>query len=122
MKELMFVLLGALAGSMSGLFGIGGGIVIIPALVVLAGYTQHEAQGTTLAVFLLPVAFLAVMRYYKSGHVHVSVSLLICLGFVFGSLFGANVAESFSNIVLRRAFGVFLFVMSMCMIFGKGHA
>jgi uncharacterized membrane protein YfcA len=119
MKEMMFIMLGVLAGVMSGIFGIGGGIIIIPALVFLAGFTQHEAQGTTLAIFLLPVGFLAALRYYKSGHVHVTIALLICLGFVLGSLFGANVAESLSNIALKRAFGVFLLVMSMYMIFSK---
>lgn len=119
MKEIMFVLVGVLGGAMSGLFGIGGGIVIIPALVFLAGFTQHEAQGTTLAIFLLPVGILAAMRYYKGGHVHINISLLICLGFVIGSLLGANMAESLSNIVLRRAFGVFLLAMSVYMIFTK---
>ena len=119
MKEIMFVMLGVLAGAMSGLFGIGGGIIIIPALVFFAGYTQHEAQGTTLAMFLLPVGIFAAMRYYKSGHVHIFIALLICLGFVLGSIFGANVAESLSNITLRRAFGVFLLVMSVYMIFSR---
>ena len=119
MKEVMFVMLGILAGGMSGLFGIGGGIIIIPALVFLAGFTQHEAQGTTLAVFLLPVGILAAMRYYKSGHIHIIVALLICLGFVIGSFFGANLAESLTNIALKRAFGIFLLVMSISMIFSK---
>ena len=119
MKEVMFIMLGVLAGAMSGLFGIGGGIIIIPALVFLAGFTQHEAQGTTLAVFLLPVGLLAAMRYYKSGHIHIIIALLICLGFVLGSVFGANVAESLSNIALKRAFGIFLLVMSISMIFSK---
>lgn len=119
MQTVLFILLGVLAGAMSGLFGIGGGVIIIPALVFLAGYTQHEAQGTTLAVFLLPVGILAAMRYYKSGHLHIIVALLICLGFVLGSFFGANVAESLSHIVLKRAFGVFLLLMSLYMIFGK---
>lgn len=119
MKEIMFIMLGVLAGAMSGLFGIGGGIVIIPALVFLAGYTQHEAQGTTLAVFLLPVGILAAMRYYKSGHLHVLVAFLICIGFVLGSLLGANAAESLSSVVLKRAFGVFLLVISVSMILSK---
>ncbi|MCX5679294.1 MAG: sulfite exporter TauE/SafE family protein [Candidatus Omnitrophica bacterium] len=119
MKEMMFILLGVLAGVMSGLFGIGGGIIIIPALVFLAGFTQHEAQGTTLAIFLLPVGIFAAMRYYKSGHIHIFIALLICLGFVLGSFFGANVAESLTNIALKRAFGIFLLVMSISMIFSK---
>jgi uncharacterized membrane protein YfcA len=119
MKEMMFVVLGVLAGIMSGLFGIGGGIIIIPALVFLAGFTQHEAQGTTLAVFLLPVGLLAALRYHKSGHIHMYVALFICLGFILGSLFGANMAESLSNLALKRAFGVFLLIMSVYMIFGK---
>lgn len=119
MKEIMFIMLGVLAGAMSGLFGIGGGIIIIPALVFLAGYTQHAAQGTTLAVFLLPVGIFAAMRYYKSGHVNVVIALLICLGFVLGSFFGANVAESLSSIALKRAFGVFLLVIAIYMILSK---
>ena len=122
MKEFMFIVLGVFAGAASGLFGIGGGIIIVPGLIFLAGYTQHEAQGTTLAVFLLPVAFFAAMRYYKSGHLHVSVALLICLGFVLGSFFGANIAENLSNLFLRRTFGLFLLIMSIYMMFGKWHA
>lgn len=119
MKGMMFIMLGVLAGAMSGLFGIGGGIIMIPALVFLAGFSQHEAQGTTLAVFLLPVGILAALKYYKSGHLHVYVALLICLGFVLGSLLGANIAESLSHVALKRAFGVFLLVMSLYIIFGK---
>lgn len=119
MKMIMFMMIGFMGGAMSGLFGIGGGIIIIPALVFLAGYTQHEAQGTTLAVFLLPVGLLAAMQYFKHGHIHVFVALLICLGFILGSFLGANVAESLSSIALKRAFGVFLLIMSVCMIFSK---
>jgi len=119
MKEVMFIMLGVLAGAMSGLFGIGGGVIIIPALVLIAGFTQHEAQGTTIAVFLLPVGILAAMQYYKSGHIHIIVALLICFGFLIGSFFGANVAESLSHIALKRAFGIFLLIMSVSMIFSK---
>jgi len=119
MKELLFILLGLIAGTLSGLFGIGGGTILIPGLVFLAGLTQHEAQGTTLAIMLLPIGLLAVMRYYKAGHVHFYVAAFICLGFVIGGLLGANMAESLPVLPLRRAFGVFLLTVALYTIFAK---
>lgn len=119
MKEMMFIVLGILAGVMSGLFGIGGGVIVVPALVFLAGFTQHEAQGTTLAAFLLPIGIFAAMRYYKSGQVDIIVALFIALGFVLGSFFGADLAVGLSSIALKRAFGVFLLLVSLSMIFSR---
>lgn len=112
-------MLGLCAGTLSGMFGIGGGTILIPGLVFLAGLTQHEAQGTTLAIMLLPIGILAVLRYYQSGHVHLYIALFICIGFVIGGLFGANIAEAMPNLILRKAFGVFLFLVSIYTIFSK---
>lgn len=119
MKELLYLMLGLTAGTLSGLFGIGGGIILIPALVFLAGLSQHTAQGTTLAIMLLPIGLLAVIRYYHSGHVNLYITLFICIGFFIGGLLGANMAEALPNLVLRKAFGVFLLAVSLYTIFAK---
>lgn len=119
MKELLYLMLGLIAGTLSGMFGIGGGTILIPGLIFLAGMTQHEAQGTTLAIMLLPIGLLAVMRYYQSGHVQFYAAAFIVAGFFVGGLLGANMAEWLSNIALRRAFGVFLMVVATYTIFAK---
>ena len=119
MKEILYLLLGLSAGTLSGMFGIGGGTILIPGLVLLAGLTQHEAQGTTLAIMLLPIGILAVMRYYQSGHVHFYIAAFICIGFVIGGLFGANIAEVLPNLLLKKAFSVFLMVVALYTFFSK---
>lgn len=119
MKEILYFGLGLTAGTLSGLFGIGGGIILIPALVFLAGLTQHEAQGTTLAIMLLPIGLLAVMRYYHSGHVHFYIAAFICIGFLIGGLLGANIAVALPNLALRKAFGIFLAVIGVYTVFSK---
>ncbi len=119
MKEILYLLLGLSAGTLSGMFGIGGGTILIPGLVLLAGLTQHEAQGTTLAIMLLPIGILAVMRYYHSGHVHFYIAAFICIGFVIGGLFGANMAEALPNLFLKKAFSVFLMVVALYTFFSK---
>lgn len=119
MKEILYLILGLTAGTLSGVFGIGGGTILIPALVFLAGLTQHEAQGTTLAIMLLPIGLFAVMKYYQSGHVQLYIAMFICLGFLIGGFFGATIAEWLPNIILRKAFGVFLMIVSLYTIFAK---
>jgi uncharacterized membrane protein YfcA len=119
MKVALYLALGLIAGTLSGMFGIGGGTILIPGLVFLAGLSQHEAQGTTLAIMLLPIGLFAVMRYYQSGHVHLYIALFICLGFLIGGLLGANMAEALPNLVLRKTFGVFLAVIALYTIFTK---
>ncbi len=119
MKELLYLVLGLCAGTLSGMFGIGGGTILIPGLVFLAGLTQHEAQGTTLAIMLLPIGLLAVMRYYQSGHVHFYIAAFICVGFLIGGLLGANIAVALPNLALKKAFGIFLMIVSLYTIFSK---
>ena len=119
MKEILYLILGLTSGTLSGMFGIGGGTILIPALVFLAGLSQHEAQGTTLAIMLLPIGLLAVIRYYQSGYVHFYIALFICIGFLIGGLLGANMAEAVSNLVLRKAFGIFLMIVAFYTIFAK---
>jgi hypothetical protein len=119
MKELLYLLLGLISGTLSGMFGIGGGVILIPALVFLVGLSQHDAQGTTLAIMLLPIGLLAVIKYYQAGHVHFYIAAFICIGFLIGGLLGANMAVGVPNLLLRKAFGVFLLIVSIYTIFSK---
>lgn len=119
MTVILYVILGLLAGTLSGLFGIGGGAIIIPALVYLFGLTQHEAQGTTLAFMIPPIGLLAAMRYWQSGNVKIQIALFICLGFFIGGWFGADLAQKISGPLLKRLFGLFFLFLSLKMIFSK---
>lgn len=112
----VYIILGLLAGTISGLIGIGGGVVVVPVLIYLFGFSQHEAQGTTLAMLVPPIGLLAAWQYYRGGHVNLSVAALICLGFVFGGLLGARFATAISDTALRRVFGVALLLVSLYMI------
>ena len=116
----LYLLLGLFAGGISGLIGIGGGILIVPALIYLFGLTQHQAQGTTLALLIPPIGLLAAWTYYKQGHVNLTMAAFICLGFFIGGLFGAKLAVGISNEILQRIFGVVLLLVSLYMIFKKG--
>jgi uncharacterized membrane protein YfcA len=116
---LLYLLLGFVAGALSGLIGIGGGVIIVPALVFLFGLSQHQAQGTTLALLIPPIGILAAWMYYQQGYVDVKIAAVICLGFFFGSFLGAKVATGLSNIMLERIFGVALLLIALKMIFVK---
>jgi uncharacterized membrane protein YfcA len=119
MNILFFLLLGLVAGVFSGLIGIGGAIIIIPSLVLLAGMSQHIAQGTTLALMVPPIGLLAAWTYYKSGFVDLKIAGLICLGFFVGGLLGAQFATKIPDELLRKIFGVILLVASLKMIWGR---
>lgn len=114
-----YVLLGVVAGFFSGLIGIGGGVLIVPALVFIFGLSQHQAQGTTLAMLVPPVGLLAAWVYYRQGHVDLHIALPICIGFFLGGLFGARLATDLSNVMLERVFGVALFAIGLKMILAK---
>jgi uncharacterized membrane protein YfcA len=116
------LVLGIMAGYLSGLVGIGGGIVLVPALVYVFGMSQHEAQGTTLALMIPPIGILAVMEYYKKQYVNVSVAAIIIVGFVLGSYFGGRIATAIPDYMLKRIFAVLLIVIAIKMIFfDKSH-
>ncbi len=119
MSALLYLGLGLIAGTLSGMFGIGGGTILIPGLVFLAGLTQHEAQGTTLAIMLLPIGLLAVIKYWQSGNVRFDIAAFICIGFLIGGLLGAYVAVGLPNLILKKAFGIFLMIVAVYMIFAK---
>lgn len=104
------------AGFFSGLIGIGGGVIIVPALVLLFGLSQHQAQGTTLVLLMPPIGLLAAWTYYKQGNVDLTVAAFVCLGFFVGGLLGARVATNLSNVVLERVFGVAMLFIGLKMI------
>lgn len=116
---LILLCIGLFAGILSGMVGIGGGIVIVPALVYFMGMSQQEAQGTSLAVLLLPVGILAVYLYYNAGYVDVKSALIIALTFVIGGFVGSKIAISIDQNMLKKVFGVFMLLLSLKMLFWK---
>lgn len=110
------VTLGVLAGVTSGLIGIGGGIIIVPALVIFFGFSQQMAQGTTLALMVPPLGILAALTYYRQGYVDIRTAGLICLGFLFGSILGADLAIRLPTEVLTRTFGAILVAIGLKML------
>lgn len=119
MTLILYLIVGFFGGISSGVFGIGGGAIIVPALVYFFGLSQHQAQGTCLAILLPPISILAVMRYHQEGHIHWPMAVLICAGFVFGSYFGADWIQAVSGLHLKKAFGSFLIFLGFYMIFFK---
>lgn len=120
MKEVIFFLiLGLCAGTISGLIGIGGGVVIVPALIFLFGFSQLQAQGTTLALLIPPIGFLAAYTYFKEGFVDMKVALLICIGFFIGGLIGSKIAGHTSEALLQKIFGVAIILIGIYMILKK---
>jgi uncharacterized membrane protein YfcA len=119
MNIFLYLLLGLVAGIFSGLLGIGGGIIIIPAMVFLFGMSQHTAQGTTLALMVPPIGLLAAWAYYKQGFVDLKVAAFVCLGFFVGGLLGAEFAVGIPEPILKKMFGIVMLGVSLQMIFGK---
>ncbi len=115
----LYIVLGTIAGALSGLIGIGGGIIIIPALVYLFGLSQQQAQGTTLALLVPPIGLFAAWAYYKQGYVDLKIAALICIGFVLGSMVGSHLAFHVSTKILTKIFCVFLLFIAIKMLLSK---
>lgn len=116
---IILILIGLLSGLLSGVFGIGGAIIVIPALVFIVGLSQHEAQGTSLAFMLPPVGILAAWNYYKAGYVNWKIALVLSLTFVVGAYLGSHFSVNVSDRTLRRFFGVLMILVAIKMIFSK---
>lgn len=114
---LIIILVGLAAGMLSGLVGVGGGIIIVPALVYFIGFSQKTAQGTSLALIMLPVGIFGVLHYYKQGYVDYKIVGLLALGFLAGSFFGSKIALSISQETLKKVFAVLMIVIAVKMLF-----
>lgn len=113
----VFVAIGALAGALSGLFGIGGGVIIVPALIYLAGFDQHLATGTSLAVLLPPVGVGAALEFYRQGEVHVKAAAIIAVTLLLSAWLVAQVATRVSGPYLRLMFGIFVTALGVSLAF-----
>ena len=118
---LILLLIGIVSGIMSGFFGIGGGVVIVPALVYLIVFTQHKATGTSLAVLLPPVGLAAVVVYYRRGNVDLRVALVVAIGLLIGAWVGAHFANKISGPSLRLAFGIFVVLVGLYIVYGAAR-
>jgi uncharacterized membrane protein YfcA len=116
---ILFILIGLSAGILSGFFGIGGGVIIVPALIYICGFTQLKAQGTSLAVLLPPVGILAFLEYYKKGNVDIKAGIIICITVLIGAMFGGKISQNISPDILRKGFAIFMLLISLKMLFSK---
>ena len=119
---LIIILVGIAAGMLGGLVGVGGGIIIVPALVYFIGFNQHTAQGTSLGLIMLPVGILGVLQYHKQGHVDFKVVGVLAIGFLLGSYFGSKIALSIPQQTIKKIFAVLMIFIAIKMLFfDKAH-
>ncbi len=114
---LVLITIGLIAGFLSGLVGIGGGIIIVPALVLFLGFSQKEAQGTSLGILLLPVGILAVVQYYKQGYLNVNFVLVVALSFIAGGFLGSKLALTLSDAKMKKIFAIIMMLIAIKMLF-----
>lgn len=118
-ETIILLIIGLAAGLVSGILGIGGGIIIIPMLVGFLSYTQKDAQGTSLGLLLLPIGILAVMNYYKAGHVNIKAAGIMVITFVIGSYLSSLYALTLPEGVLKKIFAVFLILYALKLLLDK---
>jgi len=116
---LILLAIGLVTGAMAGMLGIGGAIIMIPALVYFMGFSQQMAQGTSLAVMLPPIGIIAAYNYYKAGHVDIKIALILAACFLVGSYFGSKLALNLPQATLKKIFGILLLLIAAKMLIGK---
>jgi uncharacterized membrane protein YfcA len=116
---MILIVIGIITGVMAGMLGIGGAIIMIPALVFFMGFSQQMAQGTSIAVMLPPVGILAAYNYYKAGHVDIKFALILAGTFLIGSYFGSRYALTLPQAALKKIFGVLLLLVAAKMLLSK---
>ena len=114
---LILVLVGIAAGILGGLVGVGGGIIIVPALIYFLSFSQKEAQGTSLGILLLPIGILGVWQYYKAGYVDMRIVWLVAAGFLVGSYFGSKIALALPQETVKKIFAILMIIVSIKMLF-----
>ena len=116
---LLLVIVGLVTGILGGMLGIGGGLILIPSLVYIFGFSQHQAIGTSLAVMLPPIGLFAAYNYYKAGQVNLKYALILAAAFMIGSYFSSKLAVKIPENVLRKTFSIFLILVALKMFFSK---
>ena len=114
---LIIIMVGLAAGMLSGLVGVGGGIIIVPALVYFIGFSQKTAQGTSLALIMLPVGIFGVLQYYKQGHVDFRIVGLLAIGFLAGSFWGSKIALNLQQDTVKKIFAILMIIVAIKMLF-----
>jgi uncharacterized protein len=113
---LLLVVVGLAAGILSGMVGVGGGIIIVPALVFFLGFSQHQAQGTSLGLLLLPVGILAVINYYNKGFIDIKVVIIMSIAFILGGWLGSKLSLSLPQETVKKIFAILLFYTAFRMM------
>jgi uncharacterized protein len=116
---LILIMIGLMAGVFGGMFGVGGAIVMIPAMVYFLGVDQHTAQGTSLAVMLPPIGLFAAYNYYKDGQVNIWYAVIIAITFMIGGYFGSKIALNLPEQLMKKIFAIFLILVALKLIFSK---
>ena len=116
---LTLIAIGLMTGIFGGIFGVGGAIIMIPALVFFLGVDQHTAQGTSLAVMLPPIGLFAAYNYYKAGQVNIWYAIIIAVTFMIGGYFGSKIALNLPENLMKKIFGILLIIMALKLIFSK---
>lgn len=116
---IILLLTGLLAGTLAGFLGIGGGIIVIPAMVYLLSFSQQQAQGTSLAMLLPPIGLLAMLNYYKAGFVDLKAATILIVAFIIGSYFSSKIAVELPQGIIKKIFGVFLLFYAVKLFFEK---
>lgn len=119
MEIFVLLILGLIAGLMSGFLGIGGGIIIIPVLVYILGYSQQNAQGTSLGLLLPPIGLLAVLNYHKAGFVNIKAAAIMCVTFIIGSYISSKLAVDLPEAILKKVFATFLLFYALKLFIEK---
>ena len=118
---LILIVIGLITGAVGGMLGIGGALILIPALVYFVGFSQHEAIGTSLAVMLPPIGLFAAYNYYKAGQVNIKYALIIAVAFMIGSYFTSRLALKMPENLIRKIFSVFIFLIALRMFFQSNN-
>ena len=113
------MIIGVVAGVFSGFVGLGGGMIVVPALVFFLGFSQHSAQGTSLAMMLPPIGILAVYNYHRAGHLDIKVALILAASFIIGSYFGSKYAIALPADTVKKVFGVVIILIGIKFLLGK---
>lgn len=115
----LLMLVGLAAGILGGLAGVGGGIIVIPALVLIMGMSQFQAQGTNLAMMIPPIGILAAINYYRDGYVNWRYALVLAVFFVIGGYIGSKIVLNIPQVIVKKSFAVFIILVGVKMLFDK---